>query len=110
MHKTHTKRRLSNVLVALLGLALVPAGNVQALAQAAPAAATSATAQRQPWLDRKLGINERINSLLHEMTIEEKIGQLAQANGVGTELTGPSETRARESLSARVRRGELGSV
>src|SRR3954453_14934818 len=110
MHNTGTRIRLTHVLTALLGLALALALNVEALAQAAPAAATSATAQRRPWLDRKLGIEERINQLLQEMTLEEKIGQLAQANGVGTELTGPSETRARESLSARVRRGELGSV
>src|SRR3954469_24887659 len=110
MHNTGTRIRLTHVLTALLGLALPHAINVEAFAQAAPAAATSATAQRRPWLDRKLGIEERIKQLLQEMTLEEKIGQLGQANGVGSELTGPQETRARDSLSTRIRRGELGSI
>src|ERR1051326_6464996 len=110
MHNPGTKRRLSIVLMALLGLVLAYAPNTKALAQAAPSATASAAPQRRPWLDLNPGLDEHVNRLLQEMTLEEKIGQLAQANGVGTELTGPNETRARDSLSARVRRGELGSI
>src|SRR4029078_12968911 len=80
-------------------------------AQSTLAATSGPAAQRRPWMDQDTSVDERVGLLVREMTLEEKIGQLAQVNGVGHEATGPEVNRAaREFLAARVRGAELGSV
>jgi beta-glucosidase len=45
------------------------------------------------------------------MTLAEKIGQLTQANSVGSDVTGtPEHLKARDALHALIRAGELGSI
>jgi hypothetical protein len=38
----------------------------------------------RPWLDRGSSFDARETSLLREMTLAEKIGQLWQSNGIGS--------------------------
>lgn len=84
---------------------------VDGRAQSTLAATSGSAAQRRPWLEQNTSVDERVGLLIREMALEEKIGQLAQANGVGHEATGPEINRAaRESLDARVRKAEVGSV
>lgn len=52
-------------------------------------------------------VESRINSLLQQMTLEEKVGQLNQYSG--RELTGPASTRKDNQLSA-IRSGQVGSM
>jgi beta-glucosidase len=65
----------------------------------------------RPWLDGSLGTDERIERLLAVMTLEEKIGQLRQTNGIGGEPTGDPRSRVADSaLYELVRSGQLGSI
>jgi len=52
-------------------------------------------------------VESRVNSLLQQMTVEEKVGQLNQYSG--RELTGPASTRKDNQLSA-IRSGQVGSM
>jgi beta-glucosidase len=70
----------------------------------------SATVQR-PWLDRRSSIDARASTLLREMTLAEKIGQLWQTNGIGSEPTGNADSLVESSsLYELIRQGELGSI
>jgi beta-glucosidase len=65
----------------------------------------------RPWLDGSLGTDDRIEGLLAAMTLEEKIGQLRQTNGIGGEPTGDPRSRVADSaLYELVRSGRLGSI
>src|SRR3990172_8865733 len=55
-------------------------------------------------------IEERIDELIQELTLAEKIGQLCQANAVGGGVTGPEHTAARDSLHELIRNGQIGSI
>jgi beta-glucosidase len=94
----------------LAGIALVAAWCAVASAQL-PATKPAPTLSSRPWLDASLDLDQRVNVLLHEMTLEEKVGQLTQLNGIGGEPTGGADNLVASSgLYDRIRRGELGSV
>ena len=77
---------------ALLGAALLAATALAAGAvpvTAAQAATAGAGARPVPYLDPKLPVEQRVRDLLGRMTIEEKVGQMTQAerNSVNGDLT-----------------------
>ncbi len=72
--------------------------------------APPAVANRQ-WLDASRPLDERVGELLGEMTLEEKIGQLWQVNGLGGEPTGNADNLvASSALYKLIRAGQLGSI
>jgi beta-glucosidase len=76
---------------------------------------SSATASKsiadRLWLNKDATIDDRIKELLVAMTLEEKIGQLQQANSVSGIATGDTRNLTeREAFEAQIRSGELGSV
>jgi beta-glucosidase len=76
---------------------------------ASEAAAPAVT--KRVWLDTKLSVDERVEALLKEMTLVEKVGQLQQMNGIGGEPTGNADQLVSSSeLYDRIRAGQLGSV
>lgn len=73
-------------------------------------AAEIAKANR-PWLADQTDIESRVDALLAEMTLEEKIGQLRQTNGIGGAATGDAKhLEAEEALYQLVRDGQMGSI
>jgi beta-glucosidase len=73
-------------------------------------AAEIAKANR-PWLADQTDIESRVEALLEEMTLEEKIGQLRQTNGIGGAATGDAKhLEAEEALYKLVRDGQMGSI
>jgi beta-glucosidase len=73
-------------------------------------AAEIAKADR-PWLAEQTDIDVRVDALLAEMTLEEKVGQLRQTNGIGGAATGDDKhLEAEESLYKLVRDGQMGSI
>ncbi len=66
---------------------------------------------RSGWLDCQVDIDTRVQALLHEMTIDEKIGQLWQLNGIGGEPTGDADNLvAGSGLYDLIRQGHVGSI
>jgi beta-glucosidase len=66
---------------------------------------------RRSWLDVNHSIDERVEALLGEMTLVEKIGQLQQLNGIGGEPTGNADRLVESSeLYDRIRLGQVGSI
>ncbi len=79
-----------------------------ALAIAAPLATPAQKQVTTPAKDTRVNVrtDSRIDALLRQMTLEEKLGQLTQfASGI---LTGPGSHR--EGEDALIRRGEIGSL
>lgn len=73
-------------------------------------AITTMNAQKKTYLDTKKPIEERINLLLKEMTLEEKVGQMNQYNGFW-EVTGPAPKGGdAEKKYAHLRKGWVGSM
>lgn len=63
------------------------------------------------WLDEKLDLDERLEELLSQMTLEEKVGQLRQTNGIGGAATGDAKNVvAGSELYQLIRNGQLGSI
>ncbi len=77
---------------------------------AADESAAPAVAKR-PWIEGKLSVDKRVEALLGEMTLAEKVGQLQQMNGIGGEPTGNADQLVSSSeLYDRIRSGQLGSI
>jgi beta-glucosidase len=73
-------------------------------------AAEIAKADR-PWLAAQTDIDERVDPLLAEMNLTEKIGQLRQTNGIGGAATGDAKhLEAEEALFKLIRDGQMGSI
>ena len=90
---------------------LVLSINLGATAQSVSPAIPNAAAKSAS-IDRgREDSEDRINSLIRKMTLAEKIGQLQQANNVDVEAPGEANHRAnKDSLSDRIRQGQVGSV
>lgn len=70
-----------------------------------------ATVADRPWIDESRTLDERANALVEEMTLEEKVGQMRQTNGIGGEATGdPKNLVADSALYELIRKGQLGSI
>jgi beta-glucosidase len=73
-------------------------------------AAEIAKADR-PWLAAQTDIDERIDTLLAEMNLTEKIGQLRQTNGIGGAATGDAKhLEAEAALFELIRAGQMSSI
>src|SRR5262245_55589975 len=82
-----------------------------AVASLASAQSSATKIDRRSWLDAGHSIDERVASLLSEMTLTEKIGQMQQLNGIGGEPTGNADRLVASSeLYDRIRSGQLGSI
>jgi beta-glucosidase len=67
-------------------------------------------AQKKPHLDKTKPIEERIDLLMKQMTLEEKVGQMNQYNGFW-EVTGPAPKEGNEALKyEHLRKGWVGSM
>lgn len=68
------------------------------------------TAQDKSYLDKNIPTEERINILLKQMTLEEKVGQMNQYNGFW-EVTGPAPKGGNAELKYKhLREGSVGSM
>jgi beta-glucosidase len=75
------------------------------------AGAETSALERNVWLDANRALDERVEALLREMTLAEKIGQLQQLNGIGGAPTGNADHLvAASELYERIRRGQIGSI
>jgi beta-glucosidase len=89
---------------------LVAGFGVGAMAQSTAKPPISKVTNR-PWLDPQRKLDVRVESLLREMTLAEKVGQLTQLNGIGSAPTGGADNMVADSvLYERIRQGQLGSV
>lgn len=94
-----------------LGALVILASSTSALAQSTAAATKPLARSARPWLDATQDLDARIKSLLGMMTLEEKVGQLTQLNGIGGAPTGNADNLVADSvLYERIRQGQLGSV
>lgn len=67
-------------------------------------------AQKKPYLDKTRPIEERIDLLMKQMTLEEKVGQMNQYNGFW-EVTGPAPKGGDAALKyEHLRKGWVGSM
>ena len=67
-------------------------------------------AQKLPYLDKTKPIEERIDLLMKQMTLEEKVGQMNQYNGFW-EVTGPAPKGGTAELKyEHLRKGLVGSM
>lgn len=82
---------------------------------------TIATAALQPciaqtkvseraWLDKTLDLDARVDALVTEMTLEEKVGQLRQMNGLGKPTGDDKHQAARGELLKLISDGRVGSI
>jgi beta-glucosidase len=95
---------------AVVCVALLFCTSTEINGQASPAAAGVESSERVP-ADDRIAIDERVGSLLQEMTIAEKIGQLQQMNGIGGAVTGDAQRLADErTLHEFIRKGQVGSI
>lgn len=94
-----------------LGVVVVVACSSLAAAQTTDSARRPVARDQRLWLDTKQDFDARVEALLSAMTLEEKIGQLTQLNGIGGEPTGNADNMVADSvLYDRIRQGQLGSV
>lgn len=71
---------------------------------------TTISAQKKLYLDKKTPIDERINLLMEQMSIEEKVGQMNQYNGFW-DVTGPTPTKGdTKTKYNNLRNGLVGSM
>ena len=101
---------LSRRLKTLVATGLILSINIGVRAQPATQASPKAIAKPAP-PDQNTKREDRISELIRKMTLTEKIGQMQQSNNTDTNApanAGPHQ--AQESLIARIRRGEVGSV
>ncbi|TWU25533.1 beta-glucosidase BglX [Bythopirellula polymerisocia] len=76
-----------------------------------PLLSAQETKTERPWLDKSAPLDQRVDSLLAEMALEEKVGQLTQSNGIGGEATGNTKNLVADSaLYELIRSGQLGSI
>lgn len=88
------------ILIALVGFTLIDQTIAEEIAKA-----------DRPWLAERTDIDERVDALLDEMTLEEKVGQLRQTNGIGGAATGDDKhLEAEEALFKLIRDGQMGSI
>ena len=74
------------------------------------AAIFNINAQDKSYLDKKKPIEERINILMKQMTLEEKVGQMNQYNGFW-DVTGPAPTGgSAEEKYKNIKKGLVGSM
>ena len=65
----------------------------------------------RPWLDATTPVEARVEALLAEMTLAEKVGQLGQANGIGGKPTGTVQELVADECALRTRaEGTTGSI
>jgi beta-glucosidase len=96
--------------MAALAAAIVQAQSAAPAKEPAKKSAQQPVAEK-PWLDTQLPLEERVATLVGEMTLVEKVGQLTQLNGLGGEPTGNADNLVASSgLYDRIRSGQLGSV
>ncbi|MDI1255611.1 MAG: beta-glucosidase BglX [Flavobacterium sp.] len=70
----------------------------------------SMNAQKKSWLDKSKTLEQRIDLLMKEMTIEEKVGQMNQYNGFW-DVTGPApKSGSAETKYEHLRKGWVGSM
>ncbi len=62
------------------------------------------------WGFSQKSIDQKVDELLHKMTLEEKAGQLAQLNSDWEDLTGPILSKNDEDKVALIQAGKLGSI
>ncbi|HET7106232.1 MAG TPA: beta-glucosidase BglX [Candidatus Acidoferrum sp.] len=98
------RRRKSFISAAFLLFFLNFGGSKPALAQAPAASSHPSTLPRSPLTDA--AIEKRVETLLQQMTVEEKVGQLAQYSSGAP--TGPSAGNA--DYPSMIARGEVGSL
>lgn len=91
---------------------LVIAGSGAHTHGATPSAATTTPdVSKRPWLDASLPVDQRAQALLAQMTLDEKIGQMWQVNGIGGEPTGEAtNVVAGSKIYELVRAGQVGSI
>ena len=78
--RRRTRALVLGTAVAATVLPLLPSGPVSAAPRAAaPAASTAAAAAVLPYRDASLPVERRVADLLGRMTLEEKVGQMTQA-------------------------------
>src|SRR4051812_2641565 len=114
MYNLRLRRGLMNVLsftTTLVALGFAIGISAETYAQVTSPSTSTVPAQQRSWTKPDISIDQRVSTLIKEMTLEEKIGQLSQANATAGEVTGTNENAAaRGPLSERARRGQLGSV
>jgi beta-glucosidase len=94
-----------------VGMLVVVSFGSFAVAQSTGTAAKSVARDQRPWLDATQDIDARVEALVDAMTLEEKVGQLTQLNGIGGEPTGNADNLVADSmLYDRIREGQLGSI
>jgi beta-glucosidase len=76
LHPPHRRRARSAAGLTALGL-LIPMAAATTGASAAPS--TTATVAASPYQDSRLPVHRRVRDLLGRMTLEEKVGQMTQA-------------------------------
>jgi len=96
--------------VRVSGLVVVACASL-AVAQSAAVKPVPIAREARPWLDTQRDVDVRVEALVDAMTLEEKVGQLTQLNGIGGAPTGNADNLVADSvLYDRIRQGQLGSV
>lgn len=97
-------KRSSIRLIGYLLISSVPIAGISSLEGAEPTL-------EQTWMNESIPLDERVGSLLAQMTLQEKVGQLSQSNGIGGEPTGNAKNLVADSaLYELIRSGQLGSI
>jgi beta-glucosidase len=91
---------IKNSIIAFIFLA--PAEPPRCIAQTGVAERT--------WRDKSLELDQRVDIVLAEMTLEEKVGQLRQMNGLGKPTGDDKNLAARSELLDLIRSGRVGSI
>src|SRR3972149_3283548 len=90
----------------LAGTLLIALWCTIAAAQSTSVAPAEPAIDERPWLNRELGVDERVAALLGEMTLAEKVGPPTQLTGSGGEPTGNADNViASSALYERIRQG-----
>jgi beta-glucosidase len=95
----------------VFALPLIVSFSTNVVGQSTVASAAPSRVEQRPWLDRTLEVDARVEALVGEMTLAEKVGQLTQLNGIGSAPTGTADNLVADSvLYERLRQGQLGSI
>ncbi len=94
MNIRRTKSTPQLYAIAAVAFSLIFALHAEVYAQSDATVTRPTNSDQRRWLGRDLSIDRRVSQLIEEMTLEEKIGQLWQVNGVGDEITDIADRRA----------------
>ncbi len=95
----------------VFALLLTIGSGTSVVGQSTVGSAAPAKVDKRPWLDQTLDLDERVDALVGEMTLAEKVGQLTQLNGIGSPPTGTADNLvASSAIYERLRQGQLGSI